>query len=172
MKAQIIQWWVSRSQRERKLIQTLCVFLTLFIVTLTILFPMIERHREYAVILPKLLSSVDHLHKDADEALTLRQQLGAGSGTSFQSLGTALASHIEQSANESGFKGQIQSIQTLEKGQVEIVLPKVNFNRFMLWADQLKRRANIRIQVLNATSVDNAGGVQIRAVLQQLTTAY
>jgi general secretion pathway protein M len=171
MKDAITEWWNIRSQRERLLIQIMGAVVGSFLVLSTLVFPVIQYHHEFAASLPVLRASVDQLHRDADEAIHLRQELGGAGSASIQNLGPALASHIEQSAAESGIRGQIQSITTLENGQVEIVLPKVNFNRFLMWADHLKRTANVRIQTLNATGLDNAGGVQLRAVLQQIAPA-
>jgi len=171
MKDIITQWWSIRSPRERLLIQIMGTVVGIFLVLSTLVFPVIQQHQEYAASLPVLRASVDQLHSDADEAISLRQQLGGVGSTSFQNLGPALASHIEQSAAESGIRGQIQSIHTLENGQIEVVLPKVNFNRFLMWADHLKRTVNVRIQTLNATGLDHAGGVQLRAVLQQIAPA-
>jgi len=168
MRAQMTEWWGLRSSRERKLIQMMGVVIAVVVLSTTLIFPIIQHHQDYAQRLPLLRASVDQLHQDAEEALRLRQQIGGAGTASFQNLGPALLAHIEQSATESGIRGQIQNITMLEGGQVELVLPKVNFNRFLGWTDQLKRTANIRIQTLNATGLDHTGGVQLRAVLQQI----
>jgi len=171
LKAQFSQWWGTRTQGQRERVLGMVWGIAALLILFTVVFPMLQYHQLYAQRLPALQASVDQLHIDADEALSLRQHIGGAANAHFQNLGPALAGHIEQSAAEAGIKGQIQSINTLENGQVELVLPKVNFNRFLTWTDQLKRSANVRIQTLNATSLDHSGGVQVRVVLKQIAPA-
>jgi general secretion pathway protein M len=171
MKNTFTQWWNARTNRERSLVKTMAAVVLLFVLLNGMVLPLIQNHQAYAVSLPALRASVNQLHSDADEAIALRQQLGGAASTAFQSLGPGLAAYIEQSASEAGMKGQIQSINKLDNGQVEVILPRVNFNHFLMWADHLKRTVNVGIHTLNATGLDHAGGVQLRVILQQVSPA-
>ena len=166
MIAALQAWWAARPANEQRTVLLGAVALAVLLAVFGGILPLLDQHRRLTARLPELREATAALERQADEALALRNRMGAPA--SLNSAGVASGNPIVDTGNSlsaAGLRGAADSVTASPDGGIEIRLARVAFDPFMSWYGQQRRSSGLVLRALDADALDDPGMVRIKAVL-------
>jgi general secretion pathway protein M len=159
MKDALIQFWRTRMPRERFALAGGAALLALFLLFAYGWLPMQREVAQLRQTLPQLRDQARQLQQNAQEVARLKIQ------PAVTRQAGSLGQVVEQRAIAGGLRDRIESITPQGAGKVRVVLPRVVFDEWLGWLNELQTGHGVRVESARIEATDDAGRVRVDVLL-------
>ncbi len=159
MKAELKEYWRSRSPRDRRIIVLVAGVAALSVVYAYLWMPMNEARARLRSELPKLRGDAVQMNLQAQEIARLKAVPSSIAGRA------ASAETITASAEQFGIKNELSQTTALSNERIQILLNSVAFDRWVNWTKALATTNGLRVESAQITALGEPGTVKVQAVL-------
>lgn len=158
MKEQLLQYWRSRSARDRQIIATIAAVVIVALLYAYLWLPMNEARARLRAELPKLRSAAEQMELQAREIQQLKAMPVPVASGAAQDV-------IVRAAERAGMKGDLTQVTSLSTERIQVTLNAVSFDRWIDWSRALASESALRIESAQVSASGEPGMVKVQAVL-------
>jgi general secretion pathway protein M len=158
MKEQFLQYWQSRSARDRQVIAAISALVLVAVLYAYLWLPMNEARARLRAELPKLRGGAEQMELQAREVQQLKAMPAPVASGAAQDV-------IVKAAERAGMKGDLTQVTSLSTERIQITLNAVSFDRWIDWSRALAGESALRIESAQVSATGDPGMVKVQAVL-------
>jgi len=159
------EWYNGLEPRERKLLITAAIIVTLMIVYLAIWEPMVTKLHRLESSTEKQQTLITWMEDTAREVAQLRQSV-LTKKPSGQVQGQSLLGIIDRTAKSNKLSNAVKRVQPDGDSQARVWLENASFNDVIIWLEKLQREQGIRIVTTVIEMQSEVGMVNARLVFR------